>query len=350
MKRTILSLALALTILTTCVASGQQAGTPTTKPPTSPSELAVTMKALEDKLRSVGRVNWSESGINKNTGAVERKALWAEVVSVAVDPKGCAIRIQWQTSWGPVQEARYLEEISSVDVLTTQEYLRNHHRSPPPGKPDFEENVVPTLYSVVMTSWGSVDFKTPTRDAAEQIAALLREAIRRCSAAPVRQQTTGTSGPGLDETLSFVADKISSQGRVTFVVTPTNTVGLKTTTQNREGSEEYTRVSPNPTTCTLSMDRSRPGAGTSNSRLSLLRIGKIEVMSVEEAIDRENARSGHPESRVTVTPPTFVLLITTSDGDRRELLFINETLADRVAKAMVHAAELCGAGANKEPF
>jgi hypothetical protein len=53
---------------------------------------------------------------------------------------------------------------------------------------------------------------------------------------------------------------------------------------------------------------------------------------------------------VTDASPTFVLEITSPGVVSKQLYFSEEKLANRAAKAIVHAAELCGAGSSKEPF
>lgn len=62
------------------------------------------------------------------------------------------------------------------------------------------------------------------------------------------------------------------------------------------------------------------------------------------------AITGTPNLIATsINPPLTVLLARKASGPRGEFEFMDAGLADRVAKAMTHAVELCGGG-NKEPF
>jgi hypothetical protein len=49
-------------------------------------------------------------------------------------------------------------------------------------------------------------------------------------------------------------------------------------------------------------------------------------------------------------PPLFVLKVRKTDKGTSGFNFFDEQLANRVAKAMVHAVELCGGGRKPEPF
>jgi hypothetical protein len=83
-----------------------------------------------------------------------------------------------------------------------------------------------------------------------------------------------------------------------------------------------------------------------------------------------DASAGHPEWSARVDPSVFVLRLSTGVMDfetctnqasgpptcthgkeaaKLEFYFFDESMANRVAQAMVHAVELCGGG-NKDPF
>ena len=50
-----------------------------------------------------------------------------------------------------------------------------------------------------------------------------------------------------------------------------------------------------------------------------------------------------------VLPDLFVLTTRRPNNQEDVFMFLDETLANRVAKALIHAVELCGGG-NKDPF
>jgi hypothetical protein len=101
-------------------------------------------------------------------------------------------------------------------------------------------------------------------------------------------------------------------------------------------------------------------------------IDTITIGSPADIWNSRFAKSGHPEKTATVEPVVFDVVASgakpaisfhdsVSRGDNQVLPVIDQTLtaarftfrdeemANRVAKAMRHAVELCGGG-NKEPF
>ena len=52
----------------------------------------------------------------------------------------------------------------------------------------------------------------------------------------------------------------------------------------------------------------------------------------------------------TLDPPIFVVRIKLINGNSQETVLPDEALANRIAAAMRHAATLCGAPGDREPF
>lgn len=335
---------LAVTIATAGTGWGQQAAAPAQVSLTGP-DLASTMKALEENLRSTGRLTWSQNAFNLQKGVLERKTFWEEVTNVAANPKTCSLRVQWQKSEGSNNFSTFLEEISNVDVLTSDDFLHRYHHTYVSGQADYQENLQPSLWSVGVSDWGLFDLKFPTKQAAEQAAALLRESIKQCTAIQVPPRLAASAVPNLTETLSFIADKLSSQGRVglSWTANPT-TGGGETGDFTTTDSWDYFNASPTPSHCSMGIEATDV-VSTYHNELSFGRIGKIEVLKYKDYAAR--LLNGY---QIKAASPVFVLAITTPGSESKQLYFSDETLANRVAKAMVHAAELCGAGANREPF
>jgi hypothetical protein len=283
--------------------------------------------------------------------------------NVVADPKGCSLRVSRQTNgnpasiWSsenPISASYYLEEILDVDVLSSEDYLHRHRHLGGGGLPEYQENVQPQLYSVAVRAWGWSggafdDFKFPTKESAEQFAAFLRESTRQCGAARIRSTPNGV--PSLAETLSFIAEKLSTQGPVSIGMKETLTNGAITSNKfmPRNWQVNYSHVTPSETTCAMSIDFEFAGEKYS-ARLSLSRIAKIELLSLQDYLENYQwLPPGVQVQNVTEASLSFVLNITSPDVKSKQLYFSNETLADRVAKAMVHAVELCGGG-KKEPF
>ena len=200
------------------------------------------------------------------------------------------------------------------------------------------------------------------------------------------------AGPSLEVTMKFIQDKLNEQGTVYFVLTRSNIDGVLF----RQGALMFDVVA-DASNCTLHVrykvtNQAEVTNGTSYIAEDGKRIGgddlhsesittttnpfkdvdSITVESQQDIYNRILAQRGHPELTAVYTPPVFVLALkgTKKDAfsyhaqytvgkqaphqddfaaDRNQFDFRDEETADRVAKAMLHAVELCGGG-NKEPF
>jgi len=339
---------LALTIAATGIAWTQQSAAPAQLTPASPQtapaspDLAVTMKAMEEELRSVGRLTSTETISVKGKPPYSYPVSW-EPMSVDADPKTCSLRVVERDERGTHNYAIYLEEIAGVGVLTLEDSI-NAGVSALNNEPSFHSIVFePSLYSVRVGSWHQHNFEFQTRESAEQFAALLRESVNQCSAVPVTPRAPAIGSPSLTETISFIADKLTAQGVVSALANMTkDDLGFSMPV----GSDINISKVSSQATCVIQLNDI--GMDTDEVRLSLRRIGKIEVIKLKDS--QPFAGMLQNGWRITSAPSTFVLEITAPGGESKELYFSDETLANRVAKAINHAAELCGAGANKEPF
>jgi hypothetical protein len=119
-----------------------------------------------------------------------------------------------------------------------------------------------------------------------------------------------------------------------------------------------------------SLENKQTDIRTASTRTALLKdIETIRVESLEASMNRSETEAAHPERSHTVTPAAFILVLgaskpllsihivaetggkpLTTDNLVKTIFFYfhDEDTADRVAKALVHAVELCGGG-NKDP-
>jgi hypothetical protein len=86
-----------------------------------------------------------------------------------------------------------------------------------------------------------------------------------------------------------------------------------------------------------------------NYTFSFRRIENLAVMTQQDRDDTVHAHQGHPELVESLSPTNYDLVVTGTDGRTWEFAFADQDLANRVAKAMNHAAELCSGG-NQEAF
>jgi hypothetical protein len=205
-------------------------------------------------------------------------------------------------------------------------------------------------------------------------------------AAPVA--APAASGSSLAETMKLIQEKLKDQGLVEFVETvgvqnqPSVTIRISVRSKDDD-------VVADPAACTLhaagtydsntvaSVGGKTVSTEDQHSYLSgTLAFKDVEKITVEHVLDffnRHTAESGHPEFTATAGTPVFFIELsatktlftrheTNTIGNKAPvvtdeplkaagLVFRDEETANRVAKAILHAVELCGGGnKDKEPF
>jgi hypothetical protein len=162
------------------------------------------------------------------------------------------------------------------------------------------------------------------------------------------------AGPSLDVTMRFIQDTLSEIGTVNFVTffqkTSDGSTGQTTFVY------QYSNVRVDARACDLSyhVKATRDGAsGEGDSHTRLADAQDVVVEPFAQYISAGTASQGHPELITTSTNPTLTVLRMRYRPKSLHFdsffLFTDADLADRAAKAMSHAIELCGGG-SKDPF
>jgi hypothetical protein len=194
------------------------------------------------------------------------------------------------------------------------------------------------------------------------------------------------NGPTLAATMQFIQEKLSQQGQVGWAETISNQPGW---TLRRLVS--LADVMADPAACTLytteTVDATtdlpkgrvlKPGftvddLHTRTVETDTISFKQVEKVTVEKEQDIENealAEAAHPDVTLTATPTTFYVKLwasnavfsihaSTTKGKHEPMekdatskkdgfVFRDEDTANRVAKAMTHAMELCGGGVTKK--
>lgn len=160
------------------------------------------------------------------------------------------------------------------------------------------------------------------------------------------------AGPSLSDTVRFIEDKLNAQGKMTWRLTREHNGKTK---KAREYGEENNRFSVDAGSWLLRFDKvTYEGSQILTSdalSVSFKEVDTLEVMTLEDEANRAAAADGHPDDKVIIPAPApFALVITLKNHQRVHFLFSDEQLANRVAKAMIHAIDLCGGPAGKDPF
>jgi len=196
-------------------------------------------------------------------------------------------------------------------------------------------------------------------------------------------------GPTLEVTMKFIQDKMNEHGKVGYVSTPSGGNGMLI--------REYVLISgvvADASTCVLrasekTISQYDAPEGTKffeggkeynghremvdASTTPLEAVDSITVESAQDAANRRIAEAAHADIALSYAPAVYELSLKAakkgafsfhravslgaqppenSDFTDKENKFIfrDEETANRVAKAMVHAVELCGGGSKPEPF
>ncbi|MFY9856168.1 MAG: hypothetical protein WAK26_20055, partial [Terracidiphilus sp.] len=79
-------------------------------------------------------------------------------------------------------------------------------------------------------------------------------------------------------------------------------------------------------------------------------VQSVAVLTDEQDWQMFLVRNGDTTVSVKDVPEIAVLDIKLPNGKDHSIRFYEQEMADRVAKALVHAVELCGGGSKPEPF
>jgi hypothetical protein len=160
------------------------------------------------------------------------------------------------------------------------------------------------------------------------------------------------NGPSLAATMQFIENKLNGRGKIAYVEfaqDSTNGAGATVTF-----TDEISNVIADQNQCSISMHMKETSNGRTttdgNDGFSLRDVNDIVVKPYEQYETQRLSKNGHPELVITSTnPPVTALMLRRANGHGFVLFFSDADLADRVAKALSHAVELCGGG-SKEPF
>jgi hypothetical protein len=205
------------------------------------------------------------------------------------------------------------------------------------------------------------DKKPAVRDAISETRKLLLPSPKTTlPQAPARGPAPASSnddnGPSLGVTMKFIQDKLNELGPIEYTETWR---GKDISIQ--ESTVEFSKVSADPKTCLVSLHL-KMGINTdgkndvsdSDGQINLKDVKKIMIVSEEQLQNQIIAQEPAWISyRISVVPPVRVLLLLKAEDWRYPLgdfLFLDDDLANRMAKAFAHAVELCTPDRESEPF
>jgi hypothetical protein len=162
-----------------------------------------------------------------------------------------------------------------------------------------------------------------------------------------------TGGPTLAATMQLIQKEMNTVGRLSFVV------HLYDQVEGNGASkyiEERSKVVADPVTCTIRYHwwKSIHGdvVNDEDVSFSFRDVLSIAMMSIDQAEKKQyEQEKAYPEEKQTLhmefVPQMYVVIMRNAEDDVEGFGFIDKKQAERVAKAMSHAVELCGGKKDK---
>ena len=263
------------------------------------------------------------------SGRVESGRDWQQITSVVVDARGCQARVHYDFSYNgnnPTDRTAslFFESIDTVAALTQTALVINGRTSP---------------------------LRFASLAEASKAAEVVERAAQICRAAPATVNAAA-GAPSLADTLHFIEGKLNDNAAVNYRGISENADGSPVGTPISL-SQRVTQAAADPSSCRVRFNWRFTSNGnvTIGKRevISFRRVEKLEMATEQDAVNRERAQVGQTASIYRTEPVVYLLTVTYLGGEFLRLYFSDEEIANRVAKAMLHAVELCGGG-SKDPF
>ncbi|MGD0682432.1 MAG: hypothetical protein ABR990_10300 [Terracidiphilus sp.] len=212
------------------------------------------------------------------------------------------------------------------------------------------------------------------------------KAVLAQGAAPADSQSAAepaTGGPSLAESLKFIQDKVNQQGEIVYSDTPSYANNGESLGSSFQYSQESQVVAFDPAGGLSLQEKTSvtvlgtTSSGTTTWQVSFKDLDKLEVMNsgdlkhslnqgfmyqdipqfFELVVHMASGKTVRQHSRMTICTKGIILSKQSCKNPESDtnvgvftLHFRDEEMAGRVAKAMIHAIDLCGGGSPPEPF
>ena len=160
-------------------------------------------------------------------------------------------------------------------------------------------------------------------------------------------------GLNLADAMKFIQDSVASIGPVNYVVYVQLDVNgaIRSGKISVEGEESNVRVRVQDCRMDYHSWLTNDGRVIQDEYVgfSMKDVRQVTVKTLDQTVREENAEQ--PGLTFRVEPPVFVISVKKSDPTAHPpyIPLFDESLANRIAKALLHAADLCGGG-NKGPL
>ena len=149
--------------------------------------------------------------------------------------------------------------------------------------------------------------------------------------------------------MQFIQNTLSERGKLTFVVHTNGDAGGDTAI---EQTSEMSNVVADPAACTIRYHYKKTGQGNvleDDYTISLHDVHDIAVVAFEKYALEEHEKEipyigDKPGWYAKFDPPIFLVLARGPGDEERGFDYADEKMAQSIADALSHAAELCGGG------
>jgi hypothetical protein len=157
------------------------------------------------------------------------------------------------------------------------------------------------------------------------------------------------AGKSLKETLTFIRDRFADQGQVNYTIRLHDSADGSDWSQAMSGQATNVRFDVGDCTLSYHWNTSSDGKQIQDFDVTwnFTNGRKVGVVSREEEIRTQAINDGHTTWTAIVSPPVWVVSLTFSDHTG-VANFTNKDTAEKFARAVDHAMDLCGA--SKDDF
>lgn len=154
------------------------------------------------------------------------------------------------------------------------------------------------------------------------------------------------NGPSLEKTMQFIQEN-AAEGKLNYtaIVTDASQQGVE---WRNKFTVETSNLAADPAACRVTYHWRAEENGRliddADYTLMLKDVKEILVLPQDQNQNQVDSRNSHLDWNSRITPPLFTLIAKRPKGVVNVFLFSDEEMANRVAKAITHAVELCGGG------
>jgi hypothetical protein len=151
------------------------------------------------------------------------------------------------------------------------------------------------------------------------------------------------AGGELITTMKFIQNTLNGVGPVNYAVHGHDSSNGHDWTNHF--SNHASAVIANPTACRINYHykaiRDNQVLMDGNAGFLLKDVQKVDVQTRRKYLDEENLKIGHPSWTAKVDPSVFIIRVQRPANVENQFVFLDEVEANRVAKALTRAVELC---------